>query len=804
MAICYNGCVKAQVPRLLCAALTVGLAAVAHAAPPVGPPVKTGTLPAGGGLGAVSVRVDGSARKLFTGAASEPGVAIDLVDADVAGARFEPIGIGSGRQLLRVIIPSARKGIAFEALVAGDRVLFAGATGFGATGEGTGHRIQIEGTSVFVGKLRRELTVCGMSETLLEPRRVDPTSLELRRVAMHRLAASVRKGAPTLTAEKSDAGPVASLLSVRGASVHDGASLALADGDETTTWTETLKGDGKGEFVVFAAPKTMPIARLSLLLEPKNKAPSWTSPTSLWLSVDDATYRIAIPANAGPRVDVPLPQPIKTSCLAISLDAEGGSDPTIGLAEVEAAPVLPSTVHAIEDLVTLLDTKGADADLAQTLLDNSGHRGARAIRARLAALGDLGRERAVDILDGAPCESASYPLATLSYEAPKALATRARGILDRCGVAATAALAETYASGPDAAKEILAERWAKVDPKNALPAILETVRKASATRRHTFRIALGRVPLKTAGRDAIGEWLASKSADPSTVVSGEVDPAIELARAIAPVPELAETPALISLLTKVVLAHAKLGFDVQWLAAQPLADLAARGDTSALAALRAMFKLDDRYLRARAVEVSGELDAVRPEVLAALVDVDPRVRTNALIALRRGGGPSGAVAPVLTLLKEDTWSYVRVAAAETLGEAKGGSDVDIALGAATTDDLPAVRSAAIRALVTRGGRSQLPLIRKRAFDPKEVIDVRGEAISALGKLCDRGAAEELFDIAKRGSSSEGAHQLALSAVMALGDIHPNDLAQRLGALDQTSLVMKDAIRRALKAAPRCK
>jgi HEAT repeat protein len=802
VAFCYNLRVRVRLTPLLSLLGIGALLGSANAGPVAPTQPKTGTLPAGGGLSAVSVRVDAAAKKLFF--SPSDSVAIDLADPDVSKIKYEPVGLGGGRQLLRVVIPSSsRPSVAFEALVAGDKLVFSGGTGFGATGEGTGNRIQVEGTSVFVGKLRRELTVCGMSETLLEPRRLDPKTLELRRVAMHRISASVRKDSKTLTATKAEQAPVASLLSVRGASVHDGASTNLADGDDNTTWTETLKGDGKGEFVVFAANKTMPIARLSLLLEPKTKPANYVAPTSLFLSVDDTTYRIAIPSNPGARVDIPFPEPIKTSCLAISLDAEGGDDPTIGLAEVEAVPVLPSTVQKIEDLVTLLDTKGPNADLAQTLLDNAGARGAKAIHSKLAALGDMGRERAVEILDGSPCEAASYPLAVLAYEAPKALAQKARGTLDRCGVAATAALAETYSKGPDGAKEVLAERWAKVDPKNALPAILETIRKAPATRRHTFRIALSRVPLKTAGRDAIAEWLASKSADVSTVAAGEVDPAIELGRAIAPVPELGETPNLPGTLAKVLLTHNKT-FDAQWLGAQPLADLAARGDVSALAAVRALFGMEDRYLRARAVEVSGEIEALRPEVIAALKDPDPRVRTNALLALRKGSGPNGAIAPILGILKDDAWTYVRVAAAETLAEAKGGADVDVALGIATEDDLPAVRSAAIRALVTRGARSQLPAIRKRAFDAKELVDVRGEAITALGQLCDRDSVEELFDIAKRGSSSEGAHRLALSAVIALGEIHPKDLAQRLSTLDQSSLVMKDAIRRALKTTSKCK
>jgi len=801
-------------PSLLGVVMVV-VAGRAPAAGPVGakPQFRSVTLAAGGGLQAISARVDVASRKLFLRTcpglpceAGTDGVPIELEGAlDLNSVRMDPVSLGGGKQVLRVVVPSSIKtGVAWEALVAGreSSVLFVGATGFGGTGEGSGHRVLVEGTTIYVGKLRRELTVCGQSETILEPRRLDPKTLELRRVAMHRIAASVRSAAPTLVASAAPAPPIGSLLSVRGGSVHDGASTALADDDENTAWTETLKGDGKGEFVVFSAPKAMAFDRLSILLSPTKKPEGYAPPTSLWLSVDDATYRIAIPQTSDARVEVVLPKPINTQCLALSIDNAEGKDPVVGLAEVDAVPILPSTVHSLEDLVTLLDTTGADADLAQTVLGNAGARGVTAIGKKLAALGNAGRMRALDVLDGAPCEAAAYPLATMSYDAPKVLAARAREVLDQCGAAATKAIAETYSSGGDAAREVLAERWVKLDPKNAVPAILQTVRKADAKRRYTFRNALARAARMTVGRESIAAWLAS----PVAPAAGEVDPAIELARAVAALPELAEQPNLRAQLAKVLLERASetRPFESQWLAAEPLAALGGFGDLAALARLRLMHKSKDRYLRARAAEVSGDVEPLRPEVVAALHDADARVRRSALIAIRRGSGPTGAVAPIMQLLRDDGWTYVRVAAAETLGEAKGGGDVDVALGDATKDDLPAVRGAAIRALVTRGARSQLPAIRKRAFDPNELVEVRAEAIGALGALCDKSSVDELFDIAKRGSSNEGAHQMALAAVAALGDIHPVDLAQRLSALDQTSLVMKDAIRRALKSASTCK
>lgn len=809
-----------RLPALLCAAalsFSAGdsAAAPASSAPPT---AKGGSIAGGGGLPAIGARVDVTSKKLLVrgcaalpcnaGEGSGSEVAIELGDAlDVAKTRFDAVAVGAGRQVMRVVAPSAnRPGVAWEALVAGAtdgsaRVLWASGTGFGATGEASGGRVVIDGATLYVGKLRRELTLCGQDETLLEPKRLDPKTLQLHRVAMHRLPANVRNAAATIVAEPADAAPIGSVLTVRGASVNDGASTALSDDDESTAWHETLKGDGKGEFVVFAAPKAIPIEHFSLALHPKPAIDGFDHPVSLWITVDDATFRVAIPPDPKVgRVDVPLPKPISTSCVAVSIDRGEGADRKIGFVEIDGVPVIPKSIHSLDELVTLLDVPGKDGELAQTLLSNAGAKGAEAIARKLPSIAEAGKVRAVDVLEATPCAAAAAPLATLAWDAPKAVTRRAREALDACGAAAAPAIAATWSKGPDAAREILAERWAKLDPKSALPAILEQVRTAPATRRHTFRTALARAPRTDAGREAIGAWLRSPAAEPAAPT--ENDAVIELARAIAEAPELAP---LVPALSKALLAHAAESrpFAARWLAARPIAALAARGDGASLAWIRALHKSPDRYLRARAVEVSGELDALRPEVVAAIKDADPRVRKAAVVALRQGAGPSGATSLLIGLLHDDAWTFVRVSAAETLGEAKGGGDVDVALGEATKDDLPAVRGAAVRALVARGARSQLPAIRKRAFDPRELVDVRADAIAALGKLCDKASVDDLFDLVRRGSSSDGAHQLALAAIDALGELHPPDLAQRLSAIDQTSLVVKDAVRRALQAAPKC-
>jgi hypothetical protein len=779
--------------------LLLSYAVPAASAPPAS---KSGTAGPAGGSPAIGARLsremDGSGALAIATCASAPcaatgpGGPIGLTDIDLGKSTIEAVDVG-GKKLLRVVARSAKaSGTAWEALVAAKdgkaQLLWSGTTGFDSEGEGA--RLVFEEGTFYVGRLRRELTLCGQSVTLLEPRRLDPAKLELRRVAKHRLAQSVRDAAPTLMAEPGDK-PIASVATVRGASVNDGASTALADDDPATAWTETLKGDGKGEFVVFAVPKTTEVQALSLVVRPTKASAEFAQPTSLWLTTDDATYRISLPVESEPgaRLEVKLPKPVSTSCIALSLDAAEKKDAAIGLAEVDAVPILPSTIHAVDDLVTLLDDEKM-GELAQRVLANAGARGAKAIAAKIDTLGDQGRLPAIDALEAAPCEAAAPALVDLSWKGSRATTTRAREGLDGCGVGAKGAIAARFVQGPDAARELLAERYAKLDPTRAVPAILEVVRTAPASRRRTFRVALAKAASSAAGRSAIATFLAA----PPAPKPEENDPVIELARAIAGTVDVPGLPATL-------LAHAAEDrpFASRWLAALPIAELAARGDLTAVSWMRKLFQSKDRYLRARAAEVSGKVDALRPELVGALADGDPRVRQGALVALRAGSGPTGAVSAIMAMLARDGWTYVRVAAAETLGESKGGGDVDVALAKATEDEQKTVRGAAVRALVSRRAKSQLPALRSRAFDDKEVIEVRRDAVEGLGILCDTSSLDDLFEIAKKGEGGP----LQLAAIMALGAIHPADLAGRLSAIDQTSLVVKDAIRRALKSPATC-
>jgi hypothetical protein len=784
---------------------------------------QIGSIPAGAGSPAVAARLDLAARTLSVRACAtlpcEPasaGAAIDLDGPiDAARSSVRPVEIGAGRRILRVIAASAaRPGIAWEALV-GARpggeatVIWSGMTAE-AAGDGAAAHVLVEGGSVYVGRLDRARTLCGQSATLLEPKRVDPATLALHRVAMHRLPKAVRDAAPELVARPAGEAPIGSVLSVRGASVNDGGSLALADGDPRTSWSETLKGDGKGEFVVFSAPKAIPLARLELRVRPTEPPAGWSVPVSMWLSTDDATFRVVIAKEsiaADGRIELPLPTPLSTSCIALSIDrGERDGDQIVGLAEVEGVPVVPPNLRTLADVVALLDAGEREAELARQLLEHAGARGAETVTAKLPQLGDLGRARAAAVLESTPCPAAAPALAKLSWDPIKPVAQAARTALDGCGIEAKGAIAAAFAEGPDGAREVLAERYARVDPPGALDALLAQSRTAAAARRHTYRGALARVGSTSVGREAIARWLGREPALPK---DGEVDVLVELARAIADLPELSgatEAGPIVPLLSGALQRHAAddRGFEVRWLAAGPIAALSSRGDAPSLAWLRRLHADRDPHLRARAAEASAIVDGLRPEIVAALRDEAPRVRQAAAVALRASGGPGGATPALLGTLATDRWTFVRLAAAETLGQASGGGDVDVALAKALRDPSRAVRGSVVRALVARGARSQIGAIRGRAFDRDEAVDVRSEAVEALGALCDTGAVEDLHDLAKRGSQSDGAHQLALAAIHALGQIHPPDLGQRLSALDQTSLVVKDAVRRAMRASAHCR
>src|SRR5579859_2687216 len=251
--------------------------------------------PAGGGLPGLEVRVDLARAAVVVNGANVP------LPARVAAPEHRPgegdvvveaVAIGAGRQIVHVAVPSKdEEGIAWEGLFAGGQrePLFAGLTGFvaGDPGERTGKAVQIvEGAAtsfVVVGDIREDVRVCGQPSTLLDPQALYPASLELRSATVQRLTPEQQAGAQRIVA--TDAGPhlapaLARLLVARGSSVPGSRGAELTDGDPATVWTEQRPRIGQGEFVVMAAPRDVPIARLQVVVSAPAPAKDAAAPRS--------------------------------------------------------------------------------------------------------------------------------------------------------------------------------------------------------------------------------------------------------------------------------------------------------------------------------------------------------------------------------------------------------------------------------------------------------------------------------------------------------------------------------------------
>src|SRR5206468_1889300 len=138
----------------------------------------------------------------------------------------------------------------------------------------------------------------------------------------------------------------------------------------------------------------------------------------------------------------------------------------------------------------------------------------------------------------------------------------------------------------------------------------------------------------------------------------------------------------------------------RWLLVQPLAHLARAADATpgALTRLAELARRDPEWaVRARAVELSAGIAPLAATVLAAASDPEPRVRETAIRTLGVNGLPT-AVPVVSQALAKDEWTFVRVAAAESLAKLPPSNASADALAGALADPSARVRSAAVVAL----------------------------------------------------------------------------------------------------------
>ena len=816
--------------------------------------------PAGGGFGALEVRLDLSSKALIANGRTIPidpraiGEGVDATaevvaigqDRTVVHATVRPKDAGAsadGASLRLITPPSAdvlsappergRNDIAWEAIVSAGKAepIFAGMTGFlaGDVGERTGTAVQIvpNGATSFVlvGAIREDRTICGQEQTLIDPQALYPASLDLRPATVQRLSPAERLGAQQILATdapKSDP-PLARLLLARGSSVGQTRGEALTDGKVETVWSERRTGAGMGEFVVMAAPKEVPIARMQIVVAPPKPDKNGAAPKTFFLVTDRNVFEVALPQDAWGKpaeaYEIAFPHPIEASCIALVLSdayARGLAHPDVSIAELSAYSEFDARGASLDDVAKRLS--GERGLAAKNVLERAGPSALAAIERHYGELDARGRSLAIDVAASQePCEVAAPLLALGLCDEGGEAQRRAREKLERCPAAAPTLAAKIRDDPTERA--CLASGLASIAPLLALEPIAGALAASSVADQR------GRAALRAAFAEAFegaerrqkGDFARARLA--AVLLDSALDPAgrLEVLRAaeghVAQV--AAESAATVAELLRRHVSTSELGgappMRSRYLALGVLAELARAGDRSAAARIADAMRADDDWpVRAHAARLGAALPGAQEALVVAARDPQPRVREAALQSLAAMASP-GAVHAAITALGKDDWAFVRAQAVAVLARAPPAGDVpsaDDALGGALRDPSVRVRAGAVLALARRHAASWRAAIRDRLDDKYEDVDVRSAAAQALGALCDNDSRDRLTEwalVLAMPDASEDWQQIAGNALAALATINPPDLRARLGSLRLPTVppAVRAAAEQALAARGKC-
>ena len=808
------------------ASLTVALAS--GSAQAGGPRV---TARAGGGLDAVEAVIDPEAGVLEVrrckaatcegtgGTKQSIPIPIERSRLDLAHRTMEVIAIGEGRSVIHVRVADAlRKDLAFEAILAGNdgEPIFAGLTGFtrGEEGDRSGNVVLFydrptgpsEGESkakfVIVAEAREDTRICGQATTPLGARGLDPGSMKLRGATLHRIEKKERDGAARVVAQARAASapaPLARVLLATGGSAPG--AQALTDGRRDTTWSEKRPGDGHGEFATMRAPSEVPIHGVVVTIAPEaptTPRPDGAAPRTFFLATDQKLFHVTMPEDAwmkpGVSYEVPLPEPVRTTCIAVVLDeayTRNLGAPEVSFAEVSAVTKFDVDRATLDDVANEL--AGPRADEAAALLRRGGDQGLAAVSKRWGSLDARGRALAVDVAASAgSCEGTAMELLTHALaDKESEVRRRALGRVERCGKAATDALATAVREGDEPRRAASAPLLATIAPSAALDPIGEQLGKGSTETRRALRGAFARAAASSP-REKLLALVSKKDLAPAA--------RLDLLRAMGS--KLAELRPESGAAIADVLRSAP-DMPTRYLVAQPLSQLARSPDATSgeLTRLAELIRRDpDWPVRMRAVELSAGIAPLVPTLVAAASDPEPRVREAALRAIALGKIPAGSGAAT-NALTSDVWTFVRVAAAEALGAMPEDGPGQNALAAALADGSPKVRGAAIAALGNLRATRQAEKIRERLDDGKEDVEVRALAARTLGTMCVRSAADRLTKLAHlaRSPVDEADERLGMAAIDALSALRPADLEKRLAPLraKEVRMPLRRAAERAL-------
>ncbi|HEX3345862.1 MAG TPA: hypothetical protein VHS09_14860, partial [Polyangiaceae bacterium] len=621
--------------------------------------------PAGGGLAALDVKVSLAEGVVDAGGTRLP---IELARAQLPAEKdvtVEDIAVGQGKHVVHVVVPAKdTEGLAWEALLAaGQRApLFAGLTGYvaGDPGERTGREVRVvpdgDTSFVLVGDVREDLRICGQDSTLLETQALYPASLDLRPATAQRLTADQQAAAKRVVA--TDAGPTSApalgkLLVARGSSVPGSRGLELTDGDVSTAWTERRPGMGQGEFVVMAAPKDVPIARMQVTVTPPSPDKEGAAPRSLYLVTGTETFEVTLPGDAwlkpGESYDIVFPHPLEASCVALVLNdayTRGLRHPDVTVAELVAYSEFDAPGATLDDVAKKL---GAErGTVAAQVLERAGDRALDAVRKAYEGLDARGRALAIDVAASHEgCVEAAPLLARGLCERGGEAPRKAREKLERCK-GAVPVLAATMRSDASA-RACVAPTLAVLAGADALEPIADAMaatgdadRDVREVLRESFAEALKPAPpgrlaaLVGDGRRSAVARLEMLRAAGARVVEASAESDRALTEVLGAAPPMR----------------------VRYLALGPLGELAHAGDHAAGARLAEAVARDPEWpVRARAAELAAGVAEAQPTLLGASRDPEPRVREAELQALA-ASPPAGSVDAARAVLATDGWSFV--------------------------------------------------------------------------------------------------------------------------------------------------
>ena len=778
---------------VLTTVVMAGLAASPRLAHADGPLRKV--VPAGGGLDAVDVTIDGAAgvvRVARGGHSKEIPIAIERTRIDKAASTIEIIAVGEGRSVAHVRVPDVqRKDLAFEAVISGqsDTPIFAGLTGYtkGDEGDRSGQLVLVkerdaQSKFVIVAETREDTRICGQAVTPLGAQGIDAKRMQLVGATLPRIDKKARDGAQHVVAQArtNAAAPLARVLVATGGSSPN--APALTDGKIDTVWSEArTAGDGHGEFATMRAPLDLPIHSLVVTIAPSKPKPEGAAPRTFFVATDEKMFLVTMPEDAWTKpaqaYDVPFPEPVRTSCVAVVLDEaylHNATPPDVSIAEIAAITKFDVEGAKLDDVAKALASPRGEE--AAALLRRAGDDGLAAVVSAYPSLDARGRALSVDVASsvgtcgGPAAELLTRALADHETEVRR----RALGRIERCGKSAGEALVLAVRSDDEARRAAAAPLLATVAASLAIEPLAEQMGKGAPETRRAVRGAFARAAAGATRDKLLGLLAKREMAAPAR---------LDLLRAMgAKLPELRPE-------ADVAIADLLRGapdMPTRYLLAQPLAHLARAQDATSgeLSRLAELARRDpDWAVRARAVELSAGIAPLGSTLMAAAADPEPRVREAALKAMATSG--LGAGVPVAAqALAKDEWTFVRMAAADALGALSQDAAATNALAAGLADRSPRVRVTSIAALGKQRATTQAPLVRERLDDTKEDPEVRAIAARTLGAMCVQNAADRLTKLAylARAPVDEADDRIGIAAIEALGALHPQDLETRLAPL----------------------